>query len=90
VQKRSSVTIKIDILQATLKPHNKMRLMHASNLNYVRINKYLAHFLKKGFVETSKDPEGYLCYHISPKGKTFLAVLKEANELGFSANEKIL
>jgi predicted transcriptional regulator len=87
MQKRSSVTISIAILQATLTPQNKMRLMHSSNLNYVRINKYLSHFLKKGLIETTKNPEGYLCYHISPKGKTLLAVLKEANEFGFTENE---
>jgi predicted transcriptional regulator len=88
MQKRSNLTISIGILQATLTPHNKMRLMHTTNLNYVRINKYLDHFLKKGFIETTKNPEGNLCYHISPKGKALLAVLKEANEFGFSENEK--
>jgi predicted transcriptional regulator len=83
VQKRSSVTISINILEAASKPNNKMRLMHATNLNYIRFNEYLFQFLQKGFIETINDVDGNLCYCISLKGKAVLAVLKKANELGF-------
>ena len=87
MQKRSRVTITIDILEATLTPQKKMKIMYKTNLNYIRFNRYLSDFLKKGFVKPSKDIEGNGYYCITPRGKTLLAVLKKANELGFSDEE---
>jgi predicted transcriptional regulator len=84
LQKRSRVTITIDILEATLKPQKKMRIMYRANLNYVRFNGYFKDFLNKGFIEAVKDIEGNGCYRITPKGKTLLLVLRKANELGCS------
>ena len=87
MQKRSRVTITIDILEATLAPQKKMKIMYKTNLNYVRFNRYLSDFLKKGFIEPVKDSDGNGCYRITQRGKALLAVLKKANELGFSDEE---
>jgi predicted transcriptional regulator len=84
VRKRGWGTITIDILEATLTPQKKMRIMYKANLNFARFNKYFSDFLKKGFIETVGDPDGKVCYRISPRGKTLLAVLKKASELALS------
>jgi predicted transcriptional regulator len=83
LQKRSRVTITIDILEAALKPQKKMRIMYQANLNYVRFNRYLSDFLSKGFIEVIKDGAGNNCYRITQKGKVLLLVLKKANELEY-------
>ena len=83
MQKRSRMTITIEIFEATLTPKKKMKLMYKVNLNYLRFNKYLSDLLKKGFVEAINDSEGNKCYRISQRGKELLRVLKKANELGF-------
>src|SRR5665647_255591 len=85
--KRGKVAITIDILEATLNPHKKMKIMYKTNLNYLRFNRYLTGFLKKGFIEPVKDLEGNGRYRISSRGEELLAVLKKANELGFSDEE---
>ena len=82
--KRGWGTITIDILEATLTPQKKMRIMYRSNLNYARFNKYFSDCLKKGFIEAKKDPDGKVCYRISQRGKTLLEVLKKAQELTVS------
>jgi predicted transcriptional regulator len=84
LQKRSRVTITIDILEATLTPQKKMKIMYIANLNYIRFNRYLQDFLTKGFIEAAKDKEGNGCYRITQKGKILLSVLKKANALGYS------
>ena len=84
MQKRSRVTITIDILEATSKPQKKMRIMYQTNLNYVRFNRYLSDFLSKGFIEAVKDNEGNGCYRITQRGKALLDLLRKANELGYS------
>ncbi len=84
VHKRGRGTITIDILEATLTPQKKMRIMYRANLNYARFNKYFFDFLSKGFIEQTFDSDGKKCYHISQRGKTLLAVLKKANELALT------
>ena len=82
--KRGWGTITIDILEATIAPQKKMRIMYKSNLNYARFNKYFYDFLKKGFIEEINGCDGKMCYHISQRGKTLLVVLKKANELALT------
>jgi predicted transcriptional regulator len=84
LHKRGRGTITIDILEATLTPQKKMRIMYRANLNYARFNKYFHDFLTKGFIEQTFDSEGKACYRISQRGKTLLAVLKKANELALT------
>jgi len=67
-----------------LTPQKKMRIMYRSNLNYARFNNYFSDYLKKGFIEAKKDHDGKMCYHISERGKTLLAVLRKAQELTVS------
>ncbi len=87
MQKRSRMTITMEILEAILTPQKKMKIMYKVNLNYLRFNKYLSEFQKKGFIEATKCPDGNGCYRISQRGKELLAVLRKANELGFSDEE---
>lgn len=84
MRKRGWGTITIDILEATLTPQKKMRIMYKANLNYARFNKYFGDFLKKGFIEKTSDADGKVCYRISQRGKILLATLKKANELALS------
>ncbi len=86
MRKRGWSAITIDILEATLTPHRKMKIMYGANLNYERFNKYFGDLLKKGFVEEAADPGGKPLYRISEKGKTLLAALRKAEDL-FSSGE---
>ena len=83
MRKRGLGTITIDILEATLTPQKKMRIMYRANLNYTLFNRYFRDFLKKGFIEETAGPDGKVCYRISQRGKTLLAAFKKANELAF-------
>jgi predicted transcriptional regulator len=87
VRKRGRGAITIDILEATLNPQKKMRIMYKTNLNYLRFNRYLSDFLEKGFIDAIKDSEGNGCYRISSRGEELLVLLKKANDLGFSDGE---
>jgi predicted transcriptional regulator len=81
VQRRSWPDIFLDILEACLKPSNKMRIMYKSNLNYERFKKYFNHLLKKGFIEKINESHGRIVYKTTKRGKTLLEVLKKAQEL---------
>jgi hypothetical protein len=43
--------ITTDILEVTLTPSNKMRVMYKANLNFERFNRYFYDLLRKGFIE---------------------------------------
>jgi predicted transcriptional regulator len=79
--KRGWGAITIAILEATLIPQRKMRIMYRANLNYARFNKYFGDLLKKGFIEEAADPHGKPLYRVSEKGKTLLAALRKAEDL---------
>lgn len=79
--RRSWPAITIDILEATLKPSNKMRVMYKSNLNFERFNRYFFDLLGKGFVEEIDDSNGRTVYLATERGRTLLEVLKKAQEL---------
>jgi len=81
MRRRSLESITIDILEATLTPQRKMRIMYRANLNYACFNKYFTSFLEKGFIEKTVYSEGKVCYRISKRGRTLLAALKKAQEL---------
>jgi len=84
LRRRGWGAITIDILESTLTPQKKMRIMYRANLNYARFNKYFSDFLKKGFIEAIEDLDGKACYRISQRGETLLVVLKKAQELASS------
>ena len=81
MRKRGWEAITVDILEATLTPEKKTRIMYKANLNYDRFNKYFVDFLRKGFIFKTDNYEGNTTYKISERGRTFLAVLRKAEEL---------
>ena len=81
MRKRGWEAITVDILEATLTPEKKTRIMYKANLNYDRFNKYFTDFLRKGFILETDDHEGNTAYKISERGRTFLTVLRKAQEL---------
>ena len=81
MRKRGWEAITTDILEATLKPEKKMRIMYKSNLNYTRFDKYFQDLLVKGLIETLDDSDGKTAYVISARGKTLLNALKKAREI---------
>jgi predicted transcriptional regulator len=86
VNRRSWPEITIEILEVTLHPANKMKVMYQSNLNFERFNRYFYDLLKKGFIEEVDNNEGRDKYKITKKGRTLLDVLKKAEDLLFSDN----
>ena len=79
--RRGWPAIIVDILEVTLNPSNKMRIMYRSNLNFERFNKYFYDLLRKGFIEEMNDSNGRKVYKTTERGRTLLKVLKEAQEL---------
>jgi predicted transcriptional regulator len=84
MQRRSWPEITVDILEATLSPSNKMRIMYKSNLNFERFNRYFHDLLRKGFIEEKNGSDGRLVYKTTKRGRTLLDVLIKAQELVFS------
>ena len=83
MQRRSWPEIVLDILEATLTPSNKMRIMYRSNLNFERFNRYFYDLLKKGFIEEMNGSSGSV-YKTTGRGRTLLEVLRKAEDLVFS------
>ena len=81
MRKRGWGDITVDILEATMVPQKKMRIMYKSNLNYERFSKYFSELVRKGFIVEAADPDGHATYMISERGKTFLAALRKAQDL---------
>lgn len=85
--RRSWPAITIEILETTVHPVNKMRIMYRANLNFDRFNKYFGDFLRKGFIEEVNDGNGRREYKITERGKQLLEVLKQAEELAISEKD---
>jgi len=83
-ERRSWPAITIDILEVTLVPSNKMRVMYKSNLNFERFNKYFVDLLHKGFIEETNDSNGRRLYKTTERGRAFLEVLRKAHEFASS------
>jgi predicted transcriptional regulator len=81
LNKRSWPAITVDILETTLSPANKMRVMYRSNLNFERFSRYFYDLLRKGFIEEMNNGNGRTVYKITDRGKTLLGVLKTAEQL---------
>ena len=84
VQRRSWPEITIEILEVTLAPSNKMKIMYRSNLNFERFNNYFYDLLRKGFIEEMNGSDGRDKYKITERGRTLLDVLRKAEALLFS------
>jgi len=81
MQRRSWPKITTDILEVTLTPSNKMRIMYKANLNFERFNKYFHDLLRKGFIEEKNGSNGRLTYKTTERGRTLLEILRKAQEL---------
>ena len=84
VPRRSWPEITSEILEVTLAPSNKMRIMYRSNLNFERFNNYFYDLLRKGFIEERNGSDGRSKYKITERGRTLLDVLRKAEALLFS------
>jgi predicted transcriptional regulator len=84
--KRGWGSITIEVLEATLQPQRKMRIMYKANLNFARFNKYFYDLLEKGFIEKVGDPDEKSLYKISSRGKTLLDALKKVRDLASSSD----
>ena len=84
MQRRSWPAITVDILEVTLVPTNKTRVMYKSNLNFERFNRYFYDLLRKGFIEEMNDSNGRSVYKTTERGRDLLEVLRVAQELFFS------
>jgi predicted transcriptional regulator len=84
VQRRSWPEITAEILEVTLRPSNKMRIMYGSNLNFERFHRYFYDLLRKGFIEEVNSSDSCDKYKITERGRTLLEVLRKAEALLFS------
>jgi len=82
--RRSWPAITVDILEVTLVPTNKTRVMYKSNLNFERFNRYFYDLLRKGFIEEMNDSNGRSVFKTTERGRDLLEVLRMAQELFFS------
>ena len=81
VRKRGWEAITVDILEASLSPQKKTRIMYKANLNYDRFNRYFVDFVRKGFIVEADGSDGKPEYKISERGRIFLAALRKAQDL---------
>jgi predicted transcriptional regulator len=86
VPKRGWGAITADILEATLKPQKKMRIMYKANLNFERFDKHFRELLRKGLIEEHNGSDGKTVYVISEQGKTLLDCLRKAQDI-FASGE---
>lgn len=86
MRKRGWDTITVDILEATLVPQKRTRIMYKANLNYYRFNKYFNDSLSKGFIVKADDNNGGSSYVISERGKILLASLRKSLDLASNEN----
>ena len=81
ILRRSWPEITTEILEITLTPSNKMKIMYGSNLNFERFNRYFYDLLNKDFIRETKDSGGRIKYIITDRGRILLDVLRKAEAL---------
>lgn len=84
LNKRSWPGIISDILEATLHPSNKTRVMYRSNLNFARFHRYFDDLVARGFVEELNGTDGRVRYRATERGRDLLEVLRTAQDLVFA------
>lgn len=72
--KRDSLTILADILKSISmsKSARKMSIVYKANLNFERIERYLAVLVASGNVDAITSDDGRKCYRITSKGREFI------------------
>jgi len=82
MRKRSWSDISVDILESSLTPLSKTRLMYKSHLNFRRFNEYFDDFLRKRLLVEAEESSGRVkLYVTSNRGKVLLAALREAKKV---------
>jgi predicted transcriptional regulator len=73
--KRDTLAIVVDILSSVDTPHalRKTNIVHKSNLNFERIEKYLKLLLSADLIETIEFQDGIETYKITRKGQQFVS-----------------
>ena len=79
--RRSWPSIVVDILEVTMAPSNKTRIMYKSNLNFERFSRYFDDMLRKGFVEEMNGNNGRSSYKTTKRGRILMKALQEAIDL---------
>ena len=69
----------VEILEATVTPQKKMRIMYKANLNYARFNRYFVDFLRKVFLAEADGSDG--AYMLTERGRAFLAAMRKVQKL---------
>jgi len=87
LNKRSWPAITVDILETTVHPVNKMRIMYKANLNFDRFNRYFGDLLRRGFIEEVNNGNGRKEYKITERGIDLMEVLRKAQELALSEKD---
>jgi len=78
----------MDILEASLTPQNKNRVMYKSNLNFEQFNKYSSDLLRKGFIEKMNDSDGRTVYKTTEPGRALLEAFLKTQEIVSSEVER--
>ncbi|UCH70539.1 MAG: transcriptional regulator [Candidatus Bathyarchaeota archaeon] len=86
MSRRSWTDITADILEVTLTPSNKMRIMYKSNLNFERFNRYFYDLMEKGFIKEKNHSNGRSVYKTTERGRILLKAIRRAQEL-FNSGE---
>ncbi len=81
MRRRSWPEITLEILEATLVPSGKMKVMYKSNLNFQRFDRYFRHLLRKGFITEMNGSDRRIVFKTTERGRVLLEVLRKAQEL---------
>ena len=77
---RGRMEIVLEILRAALRGAKKTHIMYRANLNYVSFNKYFPALLEEGLMVKADDPDGFVLYRTSEKGRVLLKKLSEVEK----------
>ena len=74
--KRSELELIIEILQNTVEPIKKTRLLYRTRINFHQLDRYLNWLLSKGLVKYIDGP--FAGFQIAPKGTRFIKLIASA------------
>jgi len=79
--RRSRLEVVADILTEALYGANKTRIMYRANLNFLRFHRYFSELLDKGLIVRENASDGRVVYRTTDKGKRFLKIISNAEEI---------
>jgi len=80
-ERRGRIQIVVDILTEALNGSNKTRIMYRANLNFLRFERYFSDLLEKGLMAEVNSPLGRVVYRTTDKGKRFLKIMQDAEDI---------